>query len=74
LCGFSYVKPLSMNEVPQLLVGVEVPVDDVDEAASEAAQGLGVRHAFRLLLAVVRLPRPVETDLGDRDPRTAALS
>ena len=51
-----------------MLVGVEVAVNDPDEAAFEAAQGFGVGHAFGLLLAVVGLPEPVEADLGDRDP------
>jgi hypothetical protein len=50
------------------LVGVEVAVNDADEAAFEAAQGLGVGHAFGLLLAVVGLPEAVDADLGDRDP------
>lgn len=51
-----------------VLVGVEVAVDDAGEAAFQTAQGLGVGHAFGLLLPVVGLPEPVEADLGDRDP------
>ena len=51
-----------------VLVGVEVAVDDADEAAFEAAQGFAVGHAFGLLLAVIGLSEAVEADLGDRDP------
>lgn len=51
-----------------MLVGVEVAADDAGKAAFQAAQSLGAGHAFGFLLAVVSLPEPIETDLGDRDP------
>lgn len=65
---FLLCRPAATRRRRSVLVCVEVAVDDAGEATIQAAQSLGVGHAFSLFFRGHALPSPVEAALGDRDP------